>query len=121
MLGDDQFRVLERLLDVASLRAQVHAGNLANQNTPGYHARAVEFDSAFRQALANDGPDDALAIEPKIVEPRTTSTKVDGNDVAVDREVTALAQNRLLYDTYVAMLKGRKDLLMTAMSPPPGG
>jgi flagellar basal-body rod protein FlgB len=116
---DDQFRILGRLMDVAVLRSQVHAGNLANQNTPGYRAMAVDFDTAFQDALRDDGADAALTVAPRIVEPRTTGVKVDGNDVSTEREVALMAQNRLLYDTYIAMYRGKRMILQTAMTPAP--
>jgi flagellar basal-body rod protein FlgB len=119
MIPDDQFRILSRLMDVAVLRGQVHAGNLANQNTPGYRAQAVSFDEAFQTALAEDGNDAALAVAPTVFEPRSTSMKVDGNDVSTEREVAALAQNKLLYDTYIAIYRGRRSIMQTAITPAP--
>ena len=86
MLIDERMADLAKLLDVASQRQKVHAGNIANANTPGYRARAVQFEEAFQQALANGDGELARSIEPEIFEPRTTSVDNDGNDVSVDRE-----------------------------------
>jgi flagellar basal-body rod protein FlgB len=119
MPTDDQFRILGRLMDVSVLRAKVHAGNIANQTTPGYRAQDVRFDEAFQQALAEDGADGAMAVAPEIIEPRNTSMRVDGNDVAVDKEVAAQAQNALLYNTYISMYRGKRAILQTAMSAAP--
>ena len=52
MLGEVHSDLLAKLMDVASLRAKVHAANIANQNTPGYKSQAVAFEGAFREALA---------------------------------------------------------------------
>ena len=38
-------RLLGRLLEAAELRARVISTNIANQNTPGYTRRVVDFDS----------------------------------------------------------------------------
>ncbi len=121
MPGNDQILTLARLMDVAALRAKVHAGNLANQNTPGYKAKAVEFDAAFRAALDAQGSAAARAVEPLVYEPRATASDNDGNDVSSEREVMALAQNQLLYNTYISMAKGQTRLLLTAITAAPGG
>jgi len=117
MINDSTTVRLGRLLDVSTLKAQVIAGNLANQNTPGYRTRAVAFDDAYRAAIANG--DDPLSVTPTVYEPRNTAVDVDGNDVAVDREVLAGAQNAFLYQTYVSLLQGRNRLINTALTSAP--
>ena len=119
LFGDGQADRLAKLMDVASLRARVHGANIANQNTPGYKAKAVDFDAAFRAAVdAGQSVDD---VEPQIYEPRATAEQADGNDVSVDREVMEQAQNNTLYNTYLALATGKKKLLTIAMSTAPGG
>jgi len=120
MLIDDRMQDLGRLLDVASLRARVHAGNIANQNTPGYRARAVAFDEAFRETFASRGAAAARQVEAEVFQPRDTGLDNDGNDVNVDREVNILAQNAMLYNAYVTMLRGKYTLLETAVRGPGG-
>lgn len=119
-MEDHRLLILTRLMDAAMVRQQVHAGNLANQNTPGYKARAVAFEDAFNQALRDGDLDRALALQPDIYQVDATSSKADGNDVSSAREVAALAKNKLLYDTYIQIAKGSNRLLNTAMSAPPG-
>ncbi len=120
-MDDPRLSVLSRLMDVAVLRQQVHAGNLANQNTPGYKSRAVAFEDVFNEALDGQGADSAMAVGPKIFEPRATPTDPDGNDVSSEREVAALAKNKLLFDTYAQLARGKMRLLGTAISAAPGG
>lgn len=120
-MPDDRLAELSRLLDVATLRQRVHAGNLANQNTPGYKARAVEFDAAFREALDHGGTDAALRVDPQVVTPLDTPAQADGNDVSLDDEVAAMAKNQELYNAYVQMARGQLRLLNTAISAAPGG
>jgi flagellar basal-body rod protein FlgB len=120
-MDDPRLTVLTRLMDVAVQRQQVHAGNLANQNTPGYKARAVAFEDAFNEALDGQGVDKALAVDAQIYEPQSTSSDPDGNDVNSEREVAALAKNKLLFDTYAQLARGKMRLLGTAISAAPGG
>lgn len=115
MLIDDRMRNLAKLMDVASLRAQVHASNLAHQNTPGFIARKVEFEQAFSEAVGRGDNAAARAIQPQVVENKTGVFDVDGNNVRVDEEVGILAQNRILYETYVAAMRGKNRILDTAL------
>jgi len=108
-------------MDVAVLRQQVHAGNLANQNTPGFKARAVAFEDAFNQALDDQGEDRAMSVGPRVYEARATPSDPDGNDVSSEREVAALAKNKLLFDTYAQMARGKMRLMSTAITAAPGG
>ena len=120
-MPDTRLAELTRLLDVATLRQRVHAGNLANQNTPGFKARAVAFEEAFNQALDHGGLDAALAVDPELTVPQTTPSQPDGNDVAVDNEVAAMAKNQELYNAYIQLARGKMRLINTAISSAPGG
>ena len=120
MLEDTRMRSLAKLLDVSVLRSQIHAANIANQNTPGYRARAVRFDDAYVEAAALKGDDAALDIEPEIYEPQNTMVRNDGNDVSVDKEVTAAAENAMLYRTYIQLLRGKNSIINQAIRPTGG-
>lgn len=120
-MDETRLTVLQRLMDVALQRQQVHAANLANQNTPGYKARALAFEDAFNQALDEHGLDSAMRVGSEVYTPLSTPADPDGNDVSSEREVAALAKNKLLYDTYIQLARGKMRLLNTAMSAAPGG
>jgi flagellar basal-body rod protein FlgB len=120
-MDDPRLTVLTRLMDVAMQRQQVHAANLANINTPGYKARALEFEEEFNAALDEQGLDRAMRVETQVTTPLATGADPDGNDVSSEREVAALARNKLLYDTYVTMARGKMRMLNTAISAAPGG
>lgn len=121
MSQDPQIATLSRLLDASALRAQVHAANIANQNTPGYHAKAVAFEDTFRQALEEDGSEAASQVTPTVYEPRSTMEQADGNDVSMNREVTEMAKNATMYNAYIQMLRGKNKLINLAVSQSPGG
>src|ERR1043165_4987206 len=107
MLNDPRLQLMARLMDVAALKAQVHAGNIANQNTPGYKAKAVAFEQAFADALERGDSAAASAIEPEIYEPRDTMEQPDGNDVSLNREIMESAKNQTLYNTYISLTRGK--------------
>jgi len=107
-------KLLQRLLSAADLRARVIASNLANQSTPGYTRRVVEFEAKLRSAMDNPrgGIDD---VEPEIVLDRDSPARPDGNNVTLELELNALRENRLLYETYASMLGGHFQLLDAAV------
>ena len=114
MITDQRLQLMAKLMDVAALKAQVHAGNIANQNTPGYKSRAVSFDAAFQDALESGGIDEASKVEAEIFEPRNTMEQPDGNDVSLGREIIDSAKNQTMYNAYLAMVKGKMRLLTIA-------
>jgi len=117
LLSDPLALRLAQLMDVASLKARVHASNLANQNTPGYKAREVVFDQAFQEALARG--DDTAGIAPSVQEQEGLTADNDGNTVSTEREVLGQAQNQTLYNAYLAMMQGKKKLLTIAITQSP--
>jgi flagellar basal-body rod protein FlgB len=121
MINDPRLQLMARLMDVAALKAQVHAGNIANQNTPGYKAKAVAFEQAFNDALDHGGVEAASTVEAEIYEPRDTMEQSDGNDVSLNREIMESAKNQTMYNTYIALTRGKMRLLNIAAGQAPGG
>lgn len=106
--------LLLHLLRGTGKRSQVIASNIANQNTPGYRRQTVEFEDLLTRAL-DDGNGELLAIQPKIGEDFESPTRVDGNNVNLELEVYASRENRVLAETYRAMLSGHYRLLDAAL------
>lgn len=50
------FAITAAGLDGLALRQQVHAENLANVDTKGYHAKRVDFESTLQSALQRKDP-----------------------------------------------------------------
>jgi flagellar basal body rod protein FlgB len=55
-------------------------------------------------------------VKPEIYERKDLATRLDGNNVSMESEVDQAARNQLLYNTYLAMFKGKSKLLFTSMS-----
>lgn len=105
-----------KLLSVASLRAKVIAGNLANQNTPGYTRRVVRFEEMLNQAMERGGDLSAAAlIEPRIEEDRESPPGSDGNNVNMEIEVNDMRENRLLYELYASILTTRTKMIESSI------
>ena len=107
---------MSRLLDVASLRHRVIAQNVANVNTPGYHALAVTFEDAFARALSWQGQEAAEQVQPQIVESADGPERADGNNVDIDVEMAALSKNTLLYRTFAQILSAHLAIQRSAIT-----
>lgn len=72
---------LSSALDGLALRQRTIANNIANVNTPGYHARRVAFEDALAQSVAS-GNGHVAATTGESLEP----TQLNGNNVNLDTE-----------------------------------
>ena len=56
-----------------------------------------------------------LMMQPAVVEDTLTPARPDGNNVNLELELNSERQNRLLYETYAAMLQSHFDLIDTSI------
>ena len=105
--------LLLRLLTAAETRARVISANIANQNTPGYTRREVQFEGLLRSELRRGKAIDDIELE--VVEDHVSPARPDGNNVNLEIELNELRQNRLLFETYAAILEGRGNLKKIAL------
>jgi len=94
--------LMSRLLDVAAMRHDVIAQNVANINTPGYTTLEVNFEDALRESLANK--QDASAAKAEVVEGTGGLPREDGNNVDVDMEMARLQKNSLYFKVYTQIM-----------------
>ena len=118
MIETPLMRGLERVLDLSAFRHQVISGNLANVDTPGYHARDLRpFAGEIEQAMAGEHPSlPEQSFTPVAHEIRGLMERPDGNDVSVERETLLLAQNQLRFTVAVAFLKSEFHTMSAAIS-----
>ncbi|OGQ95174.1 MAG: flagellar basal-body rod protein FlgB [Deltaproteobacteria bacterium RIFOXYD12_FULL_57_12] len=116
--------LLQKVLDLREQKQQNIAANIANADTPGYTPVHLEFEADLRQALAQPGTK-AVATHPahfpintgriEDVQARTVrspgSRFGDRNTVDLEQEMTALAENQLLYEATAQMLNKKLGLL----------
>jgi len=108
-------RLLGRLLAASELRHRVLASNLANANTPGYKRQVVDFEERLRQALVKGSPD-TLTLAPTVRTDEETPARPDGNNVTLEAELNGMRENRLLYETYAAILASHFSMLDYAIT-----
>ena len=116
------FGLLENAMDVARQRHALMVGNVGNLDTPGYKARDIDFKAAMQKALDGQGPVNVLKtdsghmgpsgnemVQPEIFEEEGVWNGY--NWMNVDRVVTKMTENNLIYRTATEALL-RKIALM---------
>lgn len=106
--------LLVRLMGAATERGRVIANNVANESTPGYKRQVLRFEEQLREALQS-GARELDDVQPELVTDSLTPAGKDGNNVNLELELNAGRQNRLLYDTYAAILQSHFELMRTGI------
>jgi flagellar basal-body rod protein FlgB len=90
---------LRRQMAIAAAKQVVAAGNLANVNTPGFKARAVDFTTALERelggtiSLAGTADGHLAGAVPQSVATEAIDglpERRDGNNVQIDRELLTM-------------------------------
>jgi flagellar basal-body rod protein FlgB len=99
-------------IDGLATRQQAISSNLANVETPGYLAREVSFEDSLRSAIAGGDPTSAgISVDQSLA-----ATRLNGNNVNIDFEVLASAENVLRQKLVVQALNNKYSLLRTAIT-----
>jgi len=109
------FGSLEKAIRISHIRHSLIISNISNVDTPGYKAKDIDFKTALKNALAPDRSVRLLKTDPRHmgltdgsdlgVEPVEEESEWNGiNWVDIDREMTNLSENNLIYRTSVEIL-----------------
>src|ERR1700722_19838937 len=102
--------ILQFALDGIVEQQQVIANNIANEDTPGYQANQVSFESSLSNALQSGGGGSVK----KTTEDLPSGT--NGNNVSIASEMTAMEENNLENQTVDNALSGQFAFLSDAIS-----
>ena len=109
--------VLGYALNSLGQAEQVAAGNVANDQTPGYTAKTYDFQSSLRAAMASGGT--ATLAPTEGLSPAPAGT--DGNNVDLPKELTTLAQDQLQTQAVSDALSTQFQILGDSMDASGGG
>lgn len=115
---DKSATLLEKMLDVSSVKHKVIANNIANVNTPGYKKMEVSFADQLEKVLNKDSMNKFDTLQPKIViskEDSSETVRNDGNNVDMDKEVSSLVKNTLTYSIYTQLLAKKYEVIKSAI------
>ena len=115
---DKSATLLEKMLDVSSIKHKVIANNIANVNTPGYKKMEVSFADQLEKAVNESSMNKFDTLQPKIVvskEDASDTVRNDGNNVDMDKEVSSLVKNTLSYNIYTQLLAKKFEEIKSAI------
>lgn len=121
-LFDKTISFLSKALDMMSLRHQLIASNIANQDTPGYKAREIAFREELESVLKARGPEgnyrtdpghivtgssDISDIEERIIMQSDRGSGYDNNGVNVELEMAHMAENTIMYNAAAQIISSK--------------
>jgi len=137
LFNETPLLALERAMDAASIRAHLIADNIANADTPNYKAVRLKFEEFLEREMGKTAQGGKLVLKetrPKhlpgnpldglkgiqtpvgiIYKDETTTFRLDGNNVDIDKESAEQAMNALQYSTLVELAGRRFEYLRTAI------
>lgn len=111
-IGDLTTRTLHAALQGLAAQRTAAQRNVANVETPGYLADRVDFESTLAAAVDAGDPSQASPSTTKSLAP----TNLNGNNVALDTELTELSENGVENQVMVQALSSKYQLLRTAIN-----
>ncbi len=126
---DKTTKGLATSLNMRQLRHNVISSNIANAETPNYHAKKLDFEEALGRALDIDdlrgisvthsehfpisgsGPN---GIRPDVYENPEGVINNDGNTVDLEKEMSALSENNILYKSALQLINKKMAALKYA-------
>jgi flagellar basal-body rod protein FlgB len=102
--------ILNFALDAVVDQQQVIANNIANQDTPGFQANSVSFESSLANALQGGG---TASVNTS---PEGLPSGTNGNNVSIAGEMTSMEENNLENQTVDNALSGQFAFLADAIS-----
>lgn len=129
-LFDKTAQALQTSLSMRQVRHNLTSANIANAETPGYHAQKVDFEEALARATdldglrgmsASDGAHYVVGgktarVRPEIYDNPDGAVNNDGNTVDLEKEMSALAENAILYKAALQLINKKMAALKYAAS-----
>lgn len=125
--------LLEQVANFSQSRHLVLAGNIANLDTPGYHARDLsveDFQTRLKEALQSQRRPPSIGRSPGETvaqlssqkrmadvskDPKTILRHDDGN-VSMEQQVTEMVKNQMQHNLALAIMRNQFQLLQIAIS-----
>lgn len=131
-LFDKHLTLLEKGLDLRTQRNGILASNLANRETPGFRAQDLVFGKELDQALHSDRPGPLKTSDPRHfsgaehkpiknvhgtqINSFNPDPNMNGNTVDLDKEMSKLAENQVMYQALSQMTSWKFRMLKSAIT-----
>ena len=131
VLFDKTLQGLGASANFRQIRNSVTSANIANAETPGYVAKKVDFEEALGRALDLEGLATAESTDGAQITPGNgalsrvradtydnpdANVNPDGNTVDLEREMSLLAENSIMYKAAVQLINKKLAALKYAVS-----
>ncbi|MBI5638544.1 MAG: flagellar basal body rod protein FlgB [Nitrospinae bacterium] len=129
LFSDRTPALLKRSLDLNAQKASVHAANIANAETPGFKASRFEFESVLRGAVDGSAmplkathaghfgaPMQDIKGIQGVTDVDLTRGRIDGNNVDMEKEVTAFSETQMAYDAAITAMNKRGSIIKSAIT-----
>lgn len=116
---DKTLNGLQTSVNMRQVRHNVQSANIANAETPGYHARKMDFEGALSRALDLEGFGQSTTthgdhisvgggslarVRPDVYENPEGAVSNDGNTVDLEKEMAGLAENSIMYKAALQLI-----------------
>ena len=104
-----------------SSRQRTIANNVANVDTPNFKASEVRFEDTLKSAMARQSGNAASQSSLNSLASRSsledgTTTRADGNNVDIDREMELLGETQLTYSALTQVMSTRLGIMRNVIS-----
>jgi len=126
-LFDKGFLKLETALSARERMQSVYSANIANADTPHYRADRRSF-ADFLAAKQQQGPgsmartqpnhmsaNDSAPLQQTVFRRSEATERMDGNTVDMQKEMTGMAENQLMHELTIRLIKGHLDGMKNAI------
>jgi flagellar basal-body rod protein FlgB len=98
-------------------RQNIISSNIANRDTPGYKTKDLSFSDELSNVTKNQLPmkitnsnhiipqNNIASIENKVYDVENLQVQNDGNNVSLDREMSEMAKNNMVFQALQAAIK----------------
>ena len=123
LFNTNSFRVTEQGLSVLWQKQQVIAQNIANQDTPDYNCKYLDFYAVLKDKMESSSVvggkaapgEKQVQLVTRVFEDTTTNTQPDGNNVDVDSQSAELAKVQIQYQALKNHMNGQFTRIRSAM------
>ena len=130
LFSDQTPLVLKKGLDFQSARNLMISTNVSNMETPDFKAHDINFEKQLQEFIKSGdqiqmkstnnkhfGPsnDGIKSMEPEPFE-LNDPEKSNGNNVNVDKEMSKLAENQIMYTAFIQLMMKRGSTVRSAVT-----
>lgn len=127
---DKTISVLSKALDVMSIRHEVIASNIANQDTPNYSGKNVNFAKALDSAISSQQAGGITTTNPRHIRLNESGAgdmqgivevtpdrgaDYDNNNVNAEIEMSKMAENTILYNASAQLIASKFKSISSAI------